>query len=310
MAQTTVANSVRAGATRHPFPVYGWLGVAGIVGGMGLIFSHWRPLSDYWFAAVWFGYILLADAAIAQRDGQSLIRSRARDFALMLPLSAAGWWFFEGANLFVNNWHYVQPYDIPQWWKQVWSAIFFSTVVPAEFLTALLLWPYGLVQRRAGGQPRVTSPLTARLLPLLGLGSLLLAVFYPLYAYPLIWGFMALILDPLNYRAGRPSILGYLARGDWRVPTALALGGTLCGFLWEAWNYWAFPKWMYTVPWVSFLHIFEMPLLGYLGYWAFAWEVFALFHFVRGRLPGAPPPVSAAQQAAAGPGAGLTGLGL
>ena len=293
------------------FPAYGWAGAAGIAAGMGLIFTHWRPWSDYWFACVWFGYIGLVDAAVAQRDGRSLIRSRPRLFLWLLPLSAAGWWFFEAANLFVQNWHYLQPLDIPDWWKQIWSAVFFSPVIPAELETALLLWPSGVVQRVSSAGPRLTaSRRTAALLPLLGLGNLLLAVLYPQYAFPLLWGCLALILDPLNYRAGRPSILGAWARGDWRVPVVLALGGTFCGLLWEAWNYWAFPKWWYTVPWVGFAKVFEMPLLGYLGYWAFAWEVYALVHFVRPRLPGLGPAPDAAAQAAAGAGEGLTGLGL
>jgi len=33
---------------------------------------------------------------------------------------------------------------------------------------------------------------------------------------------------------------------------------------------------------VDFLHVFEMPLLGYLGYLPFAWELFAIYHFVIG----------------------------
>jgi hypothetical protein len=35
---------------------------------------------------------------------------------------------------------------------------------------------------------------------------------------------------------------------------------------------------------VSFLHVFEMPLLGYLGYLPFALELCALYHFVAGLL--------------------------
>ena len=294
-----------AAPARHPFPRYGWVGLAAIGLGQVLILTHWRPLSDYWFAAVWFGAIALVDAVIYRRDGRSLIRTRRRDFLLMLPLSAAGWWMFEFANLFVHNWHYVEPYDIPTWWKQIWTAIFFSTVIPAEFEAAMLLWPRGAVQRRQGARPLVPSGLTLGLLGLLGVGAFLLAVVEPLYAFPLIWGCLALVLDPINCRRGRPSILGYWARGDWRTPVALYLGGQFCGILWEFWNYWAFPKWEYTIPWVGFWKIFEMPLLGYIGYGPFAWEVFALYHFVRGLVR-----LRAAAPTAADPGDALAGLGL
>jgi hypothetical protein len=287
MAQSSVleAPGTPAGARARRFPRYGWAGLALMALGQVLILTHWRPLSDYWFAAVWFGFIAVVDAAIWRRDGRSLLRDRRRDLLLMLPLSAAGWWMFEFANLFVNNWHYLEPYDIPRWWKQVWAAIFFSTVVPAEFEAAMLFWPRGFTQRRQGARGFALSGRSRALLALLGVGWFLLAVVWPLYAFPLIWGCLALLLDPINLGRGRPSILGYWMRGDWRTPVALYLGGQLCGILWEFWNYWAFPKWEYTVPWVGGLKIFEMPLLGYLGYGPFAWEVFALYQFARSLAP-------------------------
>ncbi len=46
------------------------------------------------------------------------------------------------------------------------------------------------------------------------------------------------------------------------------------GFWWEMWNYYALPQWIYTIPYVGFWKIFEMPLLGYLGYPLFGLIVF------------------------------------
>ena len=48
------------------------------------------------------------------------------------------------------------------------------------------------------------------------------------------------------------------------------------------WNYYSYPKWVYHVPLFGFLRVFEMPLLGYLGYVVFAWELFALYHLLAG----------------------------
>lgn len=265
---------------KSTFPAYGWFGLALIVMGQMLTYVHWRPLSDYWFGLVWFGYILAADALIYRRDGRSLIINRRRDFLLMFPASAAGWWGFEAANEIVQNWHYLRPADIPWWWQQVMQTVFFSTVVPALWLSGLLFLP--LFQRAQGWRQLVPSRLTLLLLVLLGGGCIILPILYPRYAFPLIWGCLALILDPINYARGKPSLLGYWARGDWRVPLALYVGGTFTGLLWEFWNWTAMPKWYYTVPFVDFLKIFEMPILGYLGYGPFAWEVFALYHFIRG----------------------------
>ena len=36
------------------------------------------------------------------------------------------------------------------------------------------------------------------------------------------------------------------------------------------------------MPFAGVLHVFEMPLLGYLGYLVFAWELHALYHLVVG----------------------------
>lgn len=274
-----------------------WVGVALLVLGHLLIFArtpsgYWiRPLSDYWFAAVWYGYILALDAAVFARDGRSLFVTHRRVFLAMLPLSAAMWYGFEWINNFVQNWHYLRPYDLPEWWSQIWSMVFFSTVIPAIWETAD--WVAGWQVMRSVGRTRSFSVGKPALVALMLVGVLffILPAVWPLYFFPLIWGFAALILDPINYWRGVPSILGYLLKGEWRVPIAIYVGGQICGILWEFWNFWAFPKWYYTVPFVGFLKIFEMPLLGYIGYGPFALEVFAVFWFfaglVRGRRKGA-----------------------
>jgi hypothetical protein len=46
------------------------------------------------------------------------------------------------------------------------------------------------------------------------------------------------------------------------------------------WNFFALPRWYYTIPYVGFWKIFEMPLLGYIGYLPFGLELFALYQFV------------------------------
>lgn len=257
-----------------------------LIFGRGFAGEYLRPLSDYWFASVWFGYIFVMDALIYRRDGCSLIVSQPKVFLAMLPLSAAAWWGFEWVNGFVGNWHYLSPTDIPDWWRTLWAGIFFSTVIPAIWETAEWVsgWRFVRSLPQARGF-RVGAPL---LVGLMGLGVLffVLPAVWPLYFFPLIWGFVSLILDPINYRRGSPSILGYISKGDWRVPVALFVAGNICGILWEFWNFWAFPKWYYTVPFVGAIKVFEMPVPGYLGYGPFAWEIFALFWFFARLVPG------------------------
>ncbi len=46
------------------------------------------------------------------------------------------------------------------------------------------------------------------------------------------------------------------------------------------------PKWVYDVPFVGSLKLFEMPILGYGGYLPFALEVFAAWALLHGALLG------------------------
>ena len=49
--------------------------------------------------------------------------------------------------------------------------------------------------------------------------------------------------------------------------TISAMTATLfTGVFWEMWNYYSLPKWYYTIPYVGFWKVFEMPILGYAGY--------------------------------------------
>ena len=88
------------------------------------------------------------------------------------------------------------------------------------------------------------------------------------------------IFEPINRWSGRPYFLKDLREGDWRTVISLSLGALVCGLFWETWNYFSFPKWIYHIPGLAFLHVFEMPLLGYGGYIPFALELYALKNFL------------------------------
>ena len=78
------------------------------------------------------------------------------------------------------------------------------------------------------------------------------------------------------------SLAARTAIGDWRQVIALWLGVLLTAFFWEMWNFFSYPKWIYDVPWGNWMHIFEMPALGYGGYLPFALELYALYHLILG----------------------------
>ena len=101
---------------------------------------------------------------------------------------------------------------------------------------------------------------------------------------PVVWLSFILFLDPINALRGWPSISGDISRGDWRRLWSLLASGLICGFLWEFFNYWALSKWTYTVPYFGHVKIFEMPVLGFLGFPPFAIECWAIYIFSRSLL--------------------------
>jgi hypothetical protein len=104
-----------------------------------------------------------------------------------------------------------------------------------------------------------------------------------------VWLAWPLLLDPLNRTLDRPSLLGDLEVGRRSRGLALLASGVLCGALWEGWNWLASARWSYTVPFLPQVKLYEMPVLGFLGFAPFALAVFALYQFLRGLLPGRPP---------------------
>jgi hypothetical protein len=93
-----------------------------------------------------------------------------------------------------------------------------------------------------------------------------------------------LLLDPINYFRGWPSIVADVSQGNYRRLLSLLVAGGLCGLLWEFWNYWALTKWTYTVPYLGTIKIFEMPVLGYLAFPPFAVECWVMYIFLRSLL--------------------------
>ena len=91
----------------------------------------------------------------------------------------------------------------------------------------------------------------------------------PDFAFPLVWVAPPALLISLAALRGEPHTLSGIASGDWRTAVSSVLAALLCGFFWETWNFGSTAKWVYAIPYVDALHVFEMPLLGYAGYLPF-----------------------------------------
>ncbi|MEM7305279.1 MAG: hypothetical protein AAF682_01350 [Planctomycetota bacterium] len=228
------------------------------------------------FFPLWLGYVLTVEGWTVLRTGTSaLARSRSMFLKLFL-YSVPAWWLFEAFNLRLGNWEYPGREHFTDFEYFVLASVAFSTVAPAVLGTAELLQSFSFFDRFARG-PRV--PKTARVYRrsfTIGFVMLVAMFVWPQYCFPFAWTSLVLMLEPLNARLGRRGLLDDLAEGDWRRWAALWGSGLICGFFWEMWNHWSYPKWIYHVPYVGFGKVFEMPILGYLGYLPFALELYLL----------------------------------
>jgi hypothetical protein len=235
-------------------------------------------LSQYTFFPLWLGYILTVDGLTSLRGGTSLLERSPARFTLLFVFSIPLWWLFELANRFLGNWAYRSPREYMSLTYVALASIAFSTVMPAIFVTAQL-WRTVIRHeirwiRIAPGRNGLLAIAAAGLA--MFVGSLVL----PDILFPFVWIGLFLLVDPINRLTGARSIAGQVTERRWDTVLVLFAAGLTCGFFWEMWNINANPKWVYDVPHVGFLKIFEMPILGYGGYLPFALEIYAAYHLL------------------------------
>ncbi len=279
---TNRALSARSSCPR--FAIHGWLGLSLIAVFWPLNWLLTGPRTHWGFFPLWLGYCLAVDAWVLYRRGTSLLTRNWRKYVGLFALSAPVWWLFEALNWRTQNWHYAGRELFTDLEYGMLASLSFSTVMPAVFGTAELVASFGFVRRLGRGPVVRPGRRTTLAFFVVGLGMLALMVAWPLYFFPFIWLWAYFVVEPVNVWLGNRSLAEGTQAGDWRPVVALWLGGLVCGFFWEMWNFFSYPKWMYTVPWVDFWRVFEMPLLGYGGYLPFALELYALYHLVVGLL--------------------------
>lgn len=260
----------------------GWLGIGMVVIFWGL---NWGlpGLRTHWvFTPLWVGYSLTIDGLVFRRKKTSLLYRNAGAFLGLFLVSIAGWWLFELFNTRLQNWTYVGQEFFTQTQFFLLASLSFSTVIPAVFESAELIGSTKWLQSRPLGWRIPVNRGTTLGVFALGWGMLALMLIWPRYYFPFMWLSVYFILEPVNVWLGNRTLAGFVDHRDWRPVYALWLGALVTGFFWEMWNFYAYPKWVYHVPFVNFAHIFEMPLLGYGGYLPFAMELFALYHLIAG----------------------------
>ncbi len=270
--------------SKNKFPLYGWIGII-----LVLLFWYlnWSldALRTHWgFFFLWLGYSLSVDALVYFKKQTSLLTRNLKQYILLFLISMPCWWLFELFNYFTQNWFYDgrQYFSDPEYF--LFASLSFSTVMPAVFGTAELTCTFSRIKNLTNR--RKFSPLkNAYLIFLLsGITIALLILIFPKIFYPFIWISVFFIIEPINNKLGYRTIFDSTAAGNWSLAASLAAAGIICGFFWELWNFYSYPKWIYSLPGVNVLHVFEMPLPGYLGYLSFPFELYALYNFISGLM--------------------------
>lgn len=257
-----------------------WTGILGLVlivfGGVSL----WLDLDPWhilWYVFVWFGYFLTLDAVLARCWDRGVLILHQKHLGMFL-WSIPFWFFFELYNIRIQNWYYVFTFhSTPA--SFFFSCLAFSTVLPICLLHGEILTKTALFRNIS------LSPLPVRGLrnglAIFGVCCLLLPLIVPRYAFWMTWGALACLPEVLAYRVGSPSILSELERGNPRRLCALIVGGAWAGLLWEGLNFGARCKWIYTVPGLEGAKLFEMPLLGFVGFPALALNAYPTYGLIR-----------------------------
>ena len=202
------------------------------------------------------------------RHGRQVFLGYPLRFLRICWISTVLWFVFEIYNLYLGNWYYV---GVPADRLMRWGGTFvsFSTVLPGLWVTQRFLYdslPDSLSHRPSLSLPEFIDPLviTAGLVGSVG------PLIQPELLYPLVWGGLLFVADGIAYRCNWRSFRGQWESGDLKPVVSWLLSGAICGLLWEFWNVQATAGWIYTVPGMGEWRLFEMPLLGYLGFPPFA----------------------------------------
>ena len=261
------------------------------------MFARVEPFWTWHTPIAWTGYILLVDGIVYKLRGSSWLTTSRSEFVFLAIVSIPLWVVFEGYNLLIKNWYYINlPENLfVRYFGYAWA---FATISPAIFETAELVsvarnrkMRFALEGLNARGTLVAGSRLSTDDYRLSTRDYVSIASGAAMLTWPIVWpspylaapvflGFIFL-LDPINARARDHSLLRDVRHGTYERVTNLLIAGFICGGLWEFWNFWARAKWIYTVPIFGDIKIFEMPVLGYFGFPPFALECFTMYIFTR-----------------------------
>lgn len=262
---------------RKQFPWYGWLGLI-LVTVFWFVNWHMPGLrTSYGFFPLWLGYILTMNGLLHWRKGHSQVTRNFKAFLSLFLISAPFWWLFELIDLRTDYWVYLGREQFTDLEYFLLATVSFSTVLPAVMATSELIGSFRFIKAFQGLLKVSDSRQVTIIFFVLGWLMLTALLIWPQYFAAFMWMSLYFITEAVNVWMGNKHLLQYTKNKNWSPVFALFTGSLICGFFWEMWNIYSYPKWIYQVPYVDFWYIFEMPALGYLGYLPFGLELYAMY---------------------------------
>ena len=255
-----------------------YIGLFILIGSASLLALQVSFFKTWFFSFAWWSFILLMDSLNYRKSGSSLLSESLRNFLFTAFISVFVWLVFELFNLRLKNWSY---HNLPDSVTLRWLGYFvaFATVIPA--MREIALFMEGLFKKKNLALFRLrATPLLLRIFFISGIIFFFLFIAWPRIFFPFGWLCFIFLLEPINIWLGNDSLWKDVEKRDWTRFWSWVSAGLVAGFLWEFWNFWAASRWEYSLPYLNFWRIFQMPVFGYTGFLPFALEIFALYQIL------------------------------
>lgn len=237
-------------------------------------------MKTWFYCFAWWSFILVVDSLNFRRRKASPLSESTKSFLFLAFISVFVWLIFELFNLRLKNWSY---HDLPSSIFERWLGYFiaFASVIPA--MREISFFVEGFFKKKRLALFRMKpSPIFLRLCVFLGVLSIFLSLSWPRLFFPLVWLCFIFLLEPLNFWLENKTFLADLERREWTRLWSWISAGLVAGFFWELWNFWAGSRWEYSLPYLNFWRVFQMPVLGFTGFLPFALEIFAFYQLFSG----------------------------
>ncbi len=274
--------------TKVSFPIWGWVGAVLFVPSLIVLWGHFsqpKILLNWIWLPVFWGYTFIMDGWLYVRTGgKSMVNNSIKEMYAIGVSAMGGWMLFEYLNYFVlDNWIYPLGDEIPNTEFLVYAIIGSSGLMPVIFVIYRLLNTFPSIKNKYALGPKVElKNWHQNVLLILLLGGMFMISFFPNQLFGLLWVAPVSILSLVLSKVGLWTPFTGLKTGNWSPLVKYTLCYLIYGLSLECINYFSAQHlagdiiightpalWTYTIPYVSFWHLFEMPLVGYLGYLPF-----------------------------------------